>query len=95
MVTFDFSSAGWKEGVKEFFLSLFKTAVAAVIVYLGVKLDGLHLANFVKPMYALYAGLGLAGVRALMTSIYIWATTTATTVDTVSATEPTGASGLV
>jgi small basic protein len=81
MLIFDFSKAGWKLAVKEFFLSLVKTVVAAAIVYIGVKLNNLDVSTFVSPEYAVIGTAVIGLVRAGLTSIYKWATT----IDTIPA----------
>jgi hypothetical protein len=75
MLIFDFSKAGWKLAVKEFFLSLVKTVVAAAIVYVGVKLNNLNVSEFVKPEYAVIGTAVIGLVRAGLTSLYKWSTT--------------------
>lgn len=82
----DFSSAGWKAGVIEFFKSLGKTALAAALAFVLLKLKDLHLANYVRPEYATLAIATVAAVRALITSVWVWATTTDVTAVTSSAT---------
>ena len=89
----DFSRAGVKGAVVEFFFSIVKTAVAAVVVYVGVKLNNLNVSHFVKPEYAIYGTLFIAGVRALLTSIGVWATTSSTA--TQDATAPIASEQLV
>jgi hypothetical protein len=78
MITLDFSSAGVKLALKEFFTSLLKTALAAAIGYVILRLDGLHVSSYIDPMYAALAAAGIATLRALLTSLSKWATTTPT-----------------
>ena len=75
--TIDFSSAGLKKGLLNGLASLGKTMLAAGIAYVGLRLDNLHVATYVKPQYALYA-LSLVGMlHAAMTAAYHWLTTPA------------------
>lgn len=76
--TIDFSSAGFKKGLLNGLASLGKTMAAAAIAYVGLRLDNLHVANYVKPEYAVYAVTLIGFLHAAMTAAYHWLTTTPT-----------------
>ena len=84
----DFSSAGAISALKEFFVSLVKTALIAGIAFIGFRLNNIHL-GLSTPNYAIYTGLIIVG-RAVISSIAVWATTlpgdtTSTTTTTAGA----------
>lgn len=74
--TIDFSSAGLKEGTLKGLRSLARTMIAAGIAYLSLRLDNLHVANFVKPEYAANALVAVGGLHALLSFLGKWLTTT-------------------
>lgn len=89
---FDFSTAGLGAGLKRFIFSLLKTMAAAGIGYILLRLDNLHVANFVEPQYAGIAVATLAGIRGIFALIDEWLTTqkVETIVPTPSVTEIQG-----
>lgn len=74
---FDFSVAGLGAGVKRFFISLLKTAGAAAVAYILLKLDSVHVTDFVKPMFAGYALMLFAAIRAVFAFLEEWLLTKA------------------
>lgn len=72
----DFSSAGLRKGLLKGLASLGKTMAATGIAYLGLRLDNLHVASYVKPEYAVYAVTVIGMLHAAMTTAYHWLTTT-------------------
>lgn len=74
----DFSTAGLGAAVKRFFLSLVKTMAAAGIAYILLRLDSVHISNYVRPMYAGDALVLLAGVRSIFAFLEEWLTTSPT-----------------
>lgn len=74
---FDFSSAGLVSGFKRFFISLLKTAGAAAVAYVLLKLDSIHITDYVKPMFAGYALMLFASIRAVFAFLEEWLLTKA------------------
>lgn len=72
----DFSKVGWKLAVKEFSLSLIKTAAAAGVAFAIQRLAEIHLPVDSMDAAAVIAAVGL--LRALLTSLGKWLTVTQT-----------------
>lgn len=86
----DFSPHGWKDALKEFALSVFKTAIAAAIGYILTQLAQINVPVDAKHASEIIAALGL--IRALLTSLATWITTVmpVTTSPVVDANQPVG-----
>ena len=73
----DLSKTGAFFAFKKFMWSLVKSVLASTAAYLLLRLDNAHLADFVKPQFAALALTVIASLRALLSSVPVWLTTTA------------------
>lgn len=68
--TWDFSSAGFNEAIKDFFYSLVKTILVAGAAYVILYLKGIVI-DVSDPHFELYTGLITVG-RALVSAFLTW-----------------------
>lgn len=80
LILFDLSKEGWKDSLKEFGLSLFKTVLAAGVVFVLDRLSQYQLPVSTPAEYAGLFALAVGVVRALLTSVWVWATRTSASI---------------
>lgn len=74
----DFTPHGWKAAIKEFTLSVLKTMLSAGVAYVIARLAEYNVPTDSAHAAELIAGVGL--LRAALTSLYAWVTTSKATV---------------
>lgn len=83
-MTWDFSSAGWIDGIKEFFWSLLKNVLVVAAAYATLRLTNIHISPDTKN-FEVYTALVVVG-RAVISGFMQWVQTIPGTVSPMATT---------